>query len=288
MPDHTWTLIAHGGAKDIEPQDEKANRAGLVTAVNIGGAILTNGGTALDAVEAVVIALENDPAYNAGQYGSVKNEEGKIELAASIMDGSTLDIGAVACITNAENPVSVAKQLLKDRAIFLAGEGAEKFVRAQGFAEPEKRLCAPANSPGCDTVGCVARDKHGNYAVATSTGGLEGVRAGRIGDVPLPGCGFYADNTRGAISCSGDGEFIARILLSSEFLHLLEETSANDAAIRAIKLLDRVNGEAGLIAIDSAGNTAWAHNSSHFAVGMAKEENAEPQIYLRKSEENAA
>jgi beta-aspartyl-peptidase (threonine type) len=283
---NTWSLIAHGGAKTIKPHDERSNRGGLLKALHMGSDILSKGGSAIDAVEEVVKQLERDPAYNAGLYGCVTNEEGKTELTASIMDGATLDIGAVAALENIEHPVSVAKALLQDRAIFLAGAGAMKFAQAQGFQQVDAPPCEA--SDGCDTVGCVALDMHGNVAAATSTAGLKGTRAGRVGDVPLPGCGFYADNARGGISCSGDGEMIARVMVASEFLHFLEESGPDDAAKRAIKLLDKVNGEAGLIAIDTAGNTIWAHNSPHFAVGMTSSENPDLKVYLKKSEENAS
>lgn len=278
-----WSLIAHGGAKDIAPEDEGDNREGLFKAVSVGTEILIAGGTAPYAVEEVVKVLENDPMFNAGFYGSVQREGGKIELDASIMDGKTLDIGAVAGITNFEHPVSIARALLADKSVFLIGEGAEKFAISQGFSKvkPDMKK-AVSMSAGCDTVGCVARDKYGNLAVATSTGGLAGARSGRVGDVPLPGCGFYADNKRGAISCSGEGEAIARVLLASECLHYFEKMSGNEAAELAIKLLGKVGGEAGLIGITTEGHLTWAHNSSGFAVGMAWEESPEPKTYVKK------
>jgi beta-aspartyl-peptidase (threonine type) len=282
----SWALIAHGGAKDIEPQDEQSNRNGLHKAVGVGSRILAEGGSALDAVEEVVKILEKDPAYNAGLYGSVRNEEGNIELTASIMDGATLDIGAVAGLRFIEHPVSVARALLRDKAIFLIGDGAMKFAQAQGF-EQTAASAASKKASGCDTVGCVARDKQGNLAAATSTGGLRGTRVGRVGDVPLPGCGFYADNTRGAISCSGEGEAIARVLLASECLNLFKTMSGNEAAESAIKLMDKVKGEAGIIGITHEGHITWAHNSSGFAVGMAWEESPEPKTYVKKDPQDA-
>ncbi|HEU5046656.1 MAG TPA: isoaspartyl peptidase/L-asparaginase family protein [Rickettsiales bacterium] len=281
-----WSLIAHGGAKSIEPQEEQCNRAGLHEAIMIGSRILSEGGTALEAVEEVVKKLENDPAYNAGLYGAVRNEEGNIELTASIMDGATLDIGAVAGLKNIEHPVSVARALLRDKAIFLIGEGAMRFAQSQGF-EQVSPPAAAKKATECDTVGCVARDKQGNLAAATSTGGLSGTRVGRVGDVPLPGCGFYADNKRGAISCSGEGEAIARVLLASECLHYFKAMSSNEAAEYAIKLLDKVKGEAGIIGITAEGHLTWAHNSPGFAVGMAWEESPEPKVYLKKGAEYA-
>jgi isoaspartyl peptidase/L-asparaginase-like protein (Ntn-hydrolase superfamily) len=281
----SWALIAHGGAKDIEQQDEAANRQGLYEAIVIGSNILSAGGTAIDAVEAVVKKLENDPAYNAGLYGSVTNEEGNRELTASIMDGLTLDIGAVAGLQSIEHPVSVARALLKDKAIFLIGDGAKKFAYEKGFHKANASPNAAGKNTGCDTVGCVALDQNGNLAVATSTGGLEGTRPGRVGDVPLPGCGFYADNERGGVSASGEGESIARIMLASEFLHFLPDRTPDEAIEKALYLLNRVDGEAGLIAITPDGEIGWGHNSSHFAVGKARADQ-EPHVFLKKSEDN--
>jgi beta-aspartyl-peptidase (threonine type) len=287
MPDKiTWSLIAHGGAKDIAADDESCNRDGLYEATAIGSAILSKNGTALEAVEEVVKSLERNPAYNAGLFGSVRNEEGNIELTASIMDGDTLDIGAVAGLKFIEHPVSVARALLRDKATFLIGEGAMKFARAQGFLQTAASS-ASKTSMGCDTVGCVARDKQGNLAVATSTGGLKGTRVGRVGDVPLPGCGFYADNKRGAISCSGEGEAIARVMLAGECLRLFETMSGNEAAECAIKLMEKVKGEAGIIGITHEGHITWAHNSQGFAVGMAWEESPDPKTYVKKDAQDA-
>lgn len=281
-----WSLIAHGGAKDIDSCDERQNRTGMVEAIETGSRMLADGISALEVVEAVVKLLELNPAYNAGLYGSVQNEEGSAELDASIMDGSNLDIGAVAGLQNIEHPVSVARTLLRDKTIFLAGQGAQNFAIAQGFMAKQATGTVGPDATGCDTVGCVALDQHGALAVATSTGGLTGKRAGRIGDVPLPGCGFYADNQRGAVSVSGMGEAIARVLLASEFLHILSDNDPSTAAVRALQLLEKVNGQAGIIAIDPGGAIGWAHNTSHFVVGLSSSKNETPQIYLNKSEEN--
>jgi beta-aspartyl-peptidase (threonine type) len=282
-----WALIAHGGAKDIALHEEEENRQGLVEAVAVGAGILSEGGSAIEAVEAVVKSLELNPAYNAGLYGSARNEDGKIEMDASIMDGNTLDIGAVAGLRDIEHPVSVARALLKDKTVFLAGEGANKFARSLNFPPPSLVSTPLKHAGGSDTVGCVARDRHGSLATATSTGGLENKRAGRVGDVPLPGCGFYADNERGAVSVSGEGEAIARVLLTSEFLHLLEDLDPDEAAARALESVAKIGGEAGLIAIAPDGRIGWAHNSAHFVVGMAKEGESNPKVFFKKSEGHA-
>jgi beta-aspartyl-peptidase (threonine type) len=280
----SWTLIAHGGAKNIAPQDEIRNREGLHEAIGIGSRILLKGGSALDAVEEVVKNLELNPTYNAGLHGCVKNEEGVVELDASIMDGKTLEIGAIAGIHSVEHPITIARALLREKAIFLCGEGAEKFAHRLKLSN-SSNLSTPANNlSSCDTVGCVALDSQGNLAVATSTGGLEGSMAGRVGDVPLPGCGFYADNARGAASSSGEGEAIARVMLVSEFLHFLKDMNPDEAAMQALKLLNRVDGEAGLIAVSPKGQIGWSHNSPHFAVGIARD-GSNPSVFLKKSED---
>jgi len=279
-----WALIAHGGAKEIAPEDEIENRKGMYEAIKVGSTILSDGGTALETVEAVVRVLENNPAYNAGLFGSAKNEEGKVELTASIMDGKTLDIGAVANLRDIEHPVSVARAILRDKAIFLAGEGAMRFAEQQGFRKFVITSADPKRGTDCDTVGCVARDQWGNLAAATSTAGLEGSRVGRVGDVPLPGCGFYADDMRGAVSASGEGEAIARIMLAAEFLYFLKDHHPDEAVERALVLLERVKGEAGLITITTKGEIGWGHNSQNFVIGFLTE-GGEPSVYLKKSEE---
>jgi hypothetical protein len=145
--------------------------------------------------------LEDDPTFNAGS-GSVPTSSGQIEMDAAIMDGRSLEIGAVAAVRGISNPVAVARLLLKEKTVLLVGEGAQTFAAEQGIASSSPASCSTAE-PQCDTVGCVARDVHGNIAVATSTGGLTGQRPGRVGDAPIPGCGFYADNQVGGVAISG-------------------------------------------------------------------------------------
>ena len=281
----SWSIIAHGGAKDISLDEEKSSREGLYEALESGAKILTLGGTAIDAAEEVVKLLEKNPAYNAGLYGCAKNEDGEVNLDASIMDGNTLDIGAVAGLRNIEHPISVARALLKEKAIFLIGEGANRFAQKQGFEILSDSAINCGTSKGCDTVGCVALDIYGNFAVATSTAGLEDVKAGRVGDVPLPGCGFYADNDQGAVSISGNGESIARVILAAEFLHFLKKTDSENAITLSLSLFERVKGEAGLIAINPDGKICWGHNSPNFAVGFANSDSNKTNVYLKKSEE---
>jgi beta-aspartyl-peptidase (threonine type) len=277
-----WSLILHGGAKTISPDKEVENSAGLAAALAVGRQLLSGGAAALDVVEAVVRKLEELPTFNAG-VGSVKNEAGEVELDASIMDGITLDIGGVAGLQGFKHPVSIARALLREKAILLVGDGAKKFAERQG-AERADLQTASVSGPGSDTVGCVALDMDGNLAVATSTGGLEGAVAGRVGDVPLPGCGFYADNTRGAISLSGEGETIARVMLAAETLVRMQHQTVQSAAESSLLLLQRVNGEAGVIAIAPGGEIGWDHNSSHFAVALATNAMPGGSIFLKKGD----
>lgn len=283
-----WALIVHGGAKTIAPDRLEANRQGCRLASRIGAAILRRGGTALAAAEAAVRQLEDDATFNAGT-GSVRNREGEIEMDAAIMDGATLDIGAVAALRRVRNPVSVAAGLLGELPVLLVGDGAERFARQQGFApyapdDPSPISAAAPTLPEHDTVGCVALDRAGHVAVATSTGGLTGQFAGRVGDAPLPGCGFYAADRRGGVAFSGDGESIMRMTLASRVMTSLETRSAQRAAEMAIESLARVGGEAGAIVIDREGRLGAAHSSDHFALGLDASWLAGPRVATHSDE----
>ena len=208
---------------------EPVFRGGLERAVMLGAAMLERGASSLDVVEAVVRALEDDPAFNAGR-GAVFTHDGTIELDASIMDGRTLACGAVAGVRTVKNPVSLARRVMERTPhVLLAGDGAEAFAREAGveivdlsyfrtderWSEPQRTVARrlPATvlpGPEMGTVGAVARDRHGDLAAATSTGGRTGKRAGRVGDSPLIGAGTYADNRTCAVSVTGNGEEMIR------------------------------------------------------------------------------
>lgn len=276
--------MVHGGARTIPPHAESANRAGCLAAVEAASAILAAGGSAVDAAVVAVLALESDPTFNAG-VGAVSNRDGDIELDAAVMDGETLDVGAVAGLRGYRYPVQVARALLRDEAALLVGAGAERFAAAIG-ASPSlaKRHAAPQGaSVACDTVGCVAYDRRGALAVATSTGGLANVRPGRVGDAPIPGAGFYAEAAVGATALSGDGEAILRLALASRLMQMLPAKGAARAAALAVGQMARVGGEAGCIVMDAAGGSAFAHNSQHFAVACAREGEA-PRTFLHQDE----
>jgi beta-aspartyl-peptidase (threonine type) len=267
MSERRWSLVVHGGARTIPHSLHAANRTGCLAAADIGAAVLRVGGSALDAAEHAVRRLEDDSTFNAGS-GSVPNADCIVEMDAAIMDGNTLDVGAVAAIKRVRNPVSVARLLLCDRPVLLVGDGAEAFAARHGV-RTDNVPAAAKSSTGHDTVGCVARDWSGRIAVATSTGGLSGQPAGRVGDAPVPGCGFYADSTDGGVAISGDGESILRILLAARVMNGLKSQNPADAARAALAALERVGGEAGIIALDRQGCVGIAHNSDHFAVATA-------------------
>ena len=268
-----WAIIVHGGAKTIDAPLFERNRSGCAKAAEAGAAVLRSGGSAVEAAEAAVRVLEDDPVYNAG-LGSVLNEDGDVEMDAAIMDGTSLALGAVAGVRRVRNPIHVARAMLPALPVLLAGEGAERFAIEQGIAlcDPQDMISvdrlASENSKAHDTVGCVALDMHGHIAAATSTGGLPGKHAGRVGDSPIPGCGLYADDRLGGTAFSGDGESILRTMLAAHVMHALEDAPAGTAAARSIDQLGRVGGEAGAIVIDCNGGIGVAHNSDHFALGL--------------------
>lgn len=284
MPDQ-WAVIVHGGAKTIPEKRRDRHRQGCLRAVEAAAAILVDGGSAVAAVEAAVRVLEDDPTFNAG-VGSVLNAAGAVECDAAIMDGSDLSVGGVAAVRSLRHPISVARQMLPERPVLLVGEGAEIFAREQGqeFCAPGDLVAPAEDDPGCDTVGCVALDRAGTIAAGTSTGGLKGCAVGRVGDSPLPGCGLYADNAVGGVSLSGEGESIIRTTLAARLIQALE-TEAPDVAIgRALTILGRVGGEAGLIVIDRHGRIDWGHNSDNFAVAHASHEEP-PRAFTHRLED---
>jgi L-asparaginase / beta-aspartyl-peptidase len=288
----TWAIIVHGGAKEIVPEREEANRRGCLAALAAGQELLEQGGSAVDTVEAAIRVLESDPTFNAG-YGSDRNADGEVEMDAALMDGSNLAIGAVAAIQGVRHPISVARRMLDEPPTLLVGEGARRFAVAQGIKLCEPGELIPPRPDGStqgphehDTVGCVALDSSGRIAAGTSTGGLDGTHPGRVGDSPLPGCGFYADDQVGGVAFSGDGECITRVLLAARIMQALERDQSPQAAIEASLVhLEQVGGEAGGIVLDRLGRVGWAHNSSHFAVAWVTDAMAAPLVRLRQDEE---
>src|SRR5258708_4435284 len=268
------SIIVHGGAGPIKDDSLAARVEGCRAAALAGWAILQQGGAALDAVEAAVVGLEDNPLFNAGT-GSTLNSLGKLELDAAIMEGHSLRAGAEAAVSGVKNPINLARRVLEDgRHILLAGEGALLFDRQIGFSE-----CAPESlivesekkrwKSKHGTVGAVAFDSAGRLAVATSTGGAFNKLPGRVGDSPLIGCGTYADDY-GAASCTGQGEAIMRLVLAKNavgFLHEVDNGEAQTAARMAIAHLEeRLQSTGGIILIDRSGNIGYARSTSHMPV----------------------
>lgn len=235
----SWSLVIHGGAGLLErgrisDDVDAAVRAALAHALETGSAVLTAGGEAMDAVQAAIVTLEDDPNFNAG-HGAVFTYEGTNELDAAIMNGADRNAGAIARAHHTKNPILLARKVMEDSPhVLLSGEGADRFSAEQGleqvdqayFGTPERRRQLEelkARKTGWfdvdlkyGTVGAVARDAQGNIAAGTSTGGLTGKRYGRIGDSPLIGAGTYADNRGCAISATGAGEFFIRVGVAHE------------------------------------------------------------------------
>lgn len=294
MPDleGRWALIVHGGAKEMQPGEEEDNRRGVLEAVEAGRRVLAAGGRALDAVEAAIKVMEDLPVFNAGR-GSAPNEAGEIEMCAGLMDGRDRSVGAVAAIRNVRNPILVARHLLPEKEILLAGEGALLFAKEKGLAlaSDQELLAGKAVEEAHDTVGAVALDSGGNLAAGTSTGGLTGARVGRVGDSPLPGSGLYADNHIGAVSLSGDGESIARLALAAQVMAKINEEGPEAAIRKAIEQLPHVGGaegDGGGIGIAKDGRIGWWHNSPHFAVAAIDGGVEEPQAWLSKKEDRSS
>ena len=269
------SIIVHGGAGPIKDDSLTARLEGCKAAALAGWAILQQGGAALDAVEAAVVVLEDNPLFNAGT-GSTLNSLGKIEMDAAIMEGHSLRAGAVAAVSGVKNPINLARRILEDgRHIMLAGEGALLFARQIGFPEcaPESLLVESEKKRWQSkhgTVGAVAFDSAGRLAVATSTGGIFNKLPGRVGDSPLIGCGTYA-NGYGAASCTGQGEAIIRLVLAKsavDFLHEADDIEAQTAARMAIAHLEeRLQSTGGIILIDRSGKIGYARSTSHMPVG---------------------
>ena len=274
----TPAIIVHGGAGQVDDARLPACLAGCARAAAVGWRILVAGGGALDAVEAAVRVLEDDPEFNAG-HGAVLNRAGEIEVDAALMDGA-LRVGAVGALAWVRHPIAVARRVLEEgQSILLCGAGALAFAREQGV-EPEspELLVTPrsrarwekerdgrlAPSGTGDTVGACAIDGTGRVAAATSTGGISWKRPGRIGDSPIPGAGLMADDQAGAASATGHGESILRIGMARGAIDWMRAgASAADAAQAAVDELGaRVGGQGGIILVDRDGRIGHARNTN--------------------------
>lgn len=289
-----YTLVIHGGAgvisrTSLDGETERAYRAAMDTALTIGENILAAGGTSLDAVEAVVMWMEDNPLFNAGR-GAVFTHEGHNELDASIMDGRHRMAGAVGGVRRVKNPIRLARAVMeKSPHVFLIGAGAEAFAREQGIEtvdtpwfftqrrweahlEGLKDAHQPADKKH-GTVGAVALDQHGNLAAATSTGGMTNKRWNRVGDTPVIGAGTYADNGSCAVSATGHGEFFIRYNVAHAISAMMEFGQAPLAEAARHIVMDKLvqaGGEGGIVAVDAAGHIAMPFNSEGMYRGYAR------------------
>ena len=276
-------IVIHGGAGNVTPArvaaaGEQAYRDGLAQALAAGYTILARGGSSLDAVQAAVTAMEDNPLFNAG-VGATFTRDGTHELDAAIMDGRTLAAGSVAGIQHVKSPVALARAVMEQTPhVMMIGAGAEAFAKAKGlpmvdndyFSTPatlkafqDLKARERAKAMTKDTVGAVALDQQGNLAAATSTGGILNKLPGRVGDAPLIGVGTYADNRTCAVSCTGWGEFFIRTVVAYDisaqmtYLGAPLARAAQTSLDKALKL----GGDGGLIAIDAQGHTTMPFNT---------------------------
>lgn len=292
------TIVIHGGAgtilkEDMTPELEQAYSEGLQQALDISYAVLEEGGTAVNAVKAALVLLEDNILFNAGR-GSVFTKKGVQEMDAAIMDGSDLSAGAVAGVRNVRNPIELATEVMRNsNHVFLSGKGANDFAIKQGVKlEPDEyffsqfrydqwKAIRDSDTYSLDhthhhleelmrdrkfgTVGAVARDQHGNLAGATSTGGMTNKKYGRIGDSPMIGAGTYANNKTCAISCTGHGEMFIRSVAAYDVSCLMEYKGLGLQEAMEIVVnekLVKMKGEGGMIGVDAAGNAALVLNSA--------------------------
>lgn len=269
-----YTIIVHGGAAAWQVEPEYLHNAvdACTAAAKLGQSVLLEGGSALDAVEAAVRILEDCPELDAGR-GSHPNTLGEIEMDALIMDGDSLNLGAIASVQYIRNPITLARRVMENSSHNLfVGIGAGKFADSIGFPRCEledlfvedPQIDHPQVSIGGDTVGAVALDSQGNLATATSTGGTPDKLPGRVGDSPLVGSGGYADNRTAAVSATGHGEDLMKVVISKQVCDFVAAgMSAQDASDAAIELLaDLVGGEGGVITIDAKGQIGIAFNTN--------------------------
>ena len=293
-------IVIHGGAGKIDrdaltPERERLYHSTLEQSLRAGHAILARGGSALDAVEAAIVVMEDAPVFNAGK-GSVFTAEGKNELDASIMDGRALQAGAVGGVTTVKNPIRAARAVMeKSPHVLFTNKGAEKFAAEHGLeivdpkyffterrwkqiqkwrkqqeAKPQASAEPDQHADYFGTVGCVALDAQGNLATGTSTGGMTGKRFGRIGDSPIIGAGTYADNRTAGISCTGHGEYFIRHAVAHDIparMAYKQESLAKAARDVVQTVLKPAGGSGGIIGIDADGNVVMEFNTPAMSRG---------------------
>lgn len=305
LKENHFAIVIHGGAGTIKkenmtPEQEVTYKEKLQEALNVGYKILEKGGSSLDAVQHTINVMEDSPLFNAGK-GAVYNSSGQHELDASIMDGSTLNCGAVAGVKHIKNPINAARIVMDStRHVMMAGQGAEDFAKLNGiefvddkYFHTEKRYnqllkaqerekvildhSAMNSTELIDdhkygTVGAVALDKDGNIAAATSTGGMTNKKYGRVGDVPIIGAGTYANNNTCGVSATGTGEYFIRVVATHETSNLMQykNLSLKESLDNVIKQVGDLGGSGGMVALDKDGNVAWSFNSAGMYRGYKK------------------
>ena len=296
-----YVMVIHGGAgtilkKNMTPEKEAIYIKVLTEALQAGYGKIKDGKTSLDAVEATIHVLENDPHFNAGK-GAVFTHDGRNELDAAIMDGKTLMAGAVAGVTTVKNPISAARAVMeKSEHVMMVGAGADLFAKDAGLeivdpkyfwtkerwdglqqaikedstkavldhgSKKSELLGSKNHDYKFGTVGCVALDKAGNLAAGTSTGGMTNKKYGRVGDAPIIGSGTYCNNETAGVSCTGWGEFYIRNVVAKTISDLMEYKglSVSAASKIAIEKVGKMGGDGGLIALDRKGNMAMPFNT---------------------------
>jgi L-asparaginase / beta-aspartyl-peptidase len=314
------TMLVHGGAWAIPEDAAEAHLSGVRLALEAGYKILTRGGSALDAVEAAVTVMEDDPTFDAGR-GSFLTSDGRVQLDALLMDGGRMKAGGVACVERLRNPIQAARLVLEQSPhVYFVGSGAEEFARSHGMPlidnaelvldrererlknaqERQAAGLADATFSGLeddkgpetaipraigsshDTVGAVALDAHGNLAAGTSTGGTLNKTPGRVGDSSLIGCGCYADNMSAAVSLTGWGEPIMKLVLGKWATDRVAAGSAPEFSAReAIAYLhNRLGGHGGIILLGPDGRFGMAHNTPAMAWGLATESGLETGLKI--------
>jgi len=283
MKNVDFSLAVHGGAWDMPDEVVHAHIMGCQNAFGVAEEILRKGGSALDAVETAVTVLEDDPTFDAGR-GSHLNEDGFVQLDAGIMNGEDMSFGSVAALEGVRNPLKVARRVQESEHILLVGEGARRFATLNNIetdngewliVERERVLWESLNQKdevhasefflkphAKGTVGAVARDRNRNFAAATSTGGTPFKPLGRVGDTPICGAGFFAENNKGACSTTGWGESIAKMLLAH---YAVINSDGKNAAEMAIQKLATAGGAGGLILLDSKGLPSVHYNTNKMA-----------------------
>jgi len=296
-----WALVIHGGAGVITrdlmtAEQDSAYRIVLNEALETGKQILSEGGTAIEAVEKTIHVMENSPLFNAGK-GAVFTHNGTNEMDAAIMDGSDLNAGSVAGITDIRNPISAARAVMeKSVHVMLSGTGASEFAVEQGLEQVDpsyfyterrySQLTEAINKEKNGTVGCCALDKNGNLAAGTSTGGMTNKRFNRIGDAPIIGAGTYANNSSCAVSATGHGEYFIRWTVAHDISALMEYSnlSLNEAADLVINdKLVKAGGTGGIISVDKYGNIAMPFNTEGMFRGKVDSEGKQA-VYIYRDE----